>query len=121
MKNKLYFCTNYKTEFMQKKILLLTLSVTLLSVAPCVAAEMFIAGSNGTELADGGISINVSGRTVTVSGAQGEKLEIVSLTGRVVKQLTIDAPSQSFELNIPKGCYILKVGKTFKKISVSVS
>lgn len=64
------------------------------------------------------VTISVSEQTVLVSGAQGERLEVVSLTGKVVKTIVIDSASQRIELNLPKGCYILKVGKVARKISV---
>ena len=63
-------------------------------------------------------SIAVEGHVVTVSGAQGEKLQVVSLTGRLVAEFDIDAPVQRVELNLSKGCYILKVGKVVRKISI---
>jgi len=64
------------------------------------------------------VTIAVSGQTVTIGGAQGETLEVVSLTGRRVMAVKIDSPAQRVELNIAKGCYILKVGKVVRKISL---
>lgn len=64
------------------------------------------------------VTITVSEKTVTVSGAQGETLEVVSLTGRPVASYKIESPSQRVELNLAKGCYILKVGKVVRKISI---
>lgn len=64
------------------------------------------------------ISITVSGTTITVRGAQGETLEIISLTGRCVMTVKIDSPVQRIEPNVPKGCYILKVGKVARKVSL---
>ena len=63
-------------------------------------------------------SIAVEGQIVTVSGAQGQKLQVVSLTGRLVAEYEIDAPVQRLELNLSKGCYILKVGKVVRKVSI---
>ena len=63
-------------------------------------------------------AINVNGQTVTVNGAQGETLEVVSLTGRRMLTVKIESPSQRIELNIPKGCYILKVGKIVRKVTI---
>jgi calcineurin-like phosphoesterase len=63
-------------------------------------------------------SIAVEGHIVTVSGAQGKKLEVVSLTGRLVAEYEIDAPVQRVELNLSKGCYILRVGKVVRKVSI---
>jgi len=64
------------------------------------------------------ITISVSGQTVFVNGAQGLTLEVVSLTGRRVVSYKIDSPAQRIELNIPKGCYILKIGKVVRKVSI---
>ena len=70
------------------------------------------------EQVDSQVSISVSGQTAYITGAQGETLEVVSLTGRLVMSAKIDSPNQRVELNIPKGCYILKVGKVVRKIQV---
>ncbi len=70
------------------------------------------------EQIDDEVMISVSGQTVTINGAQGETLEVISLTGRRLLTLKIESPSQRIELNVPKGCYILKVGKVVRKISL---
>ena len=51
-------------------------------------------------------------------GANGLTLEVVSLTGRHVASFKIESPAQRVELNIPKGCYILKIGKVVRKVTV---
>ena len=72
----------------------------------------------GIEQVDEDITISVEGSTVTITGGQGYTLEVVSLTGRRVMILKIESPAQRVELNIPKGCYILKIGKVVRKVSV---
>ena len=62
--------------------------------------------------------LNVNGNTVNVQGAAGLTLEVVSLTGRAVATYRIESPAQRIELNLPKGCYILKVGKVARKVTV---
>ncbi|MBO5550267.1 MAG: T9SS type A sorting domain-containing protein [Prevotella sp.] len=64
------------------------------------------------------ITIEVKGQTVYVSGAQGLSMEVVSLTGRRLTTVKIESPSQKIELNVPKGCYILKIGKVVRKVSI---
>ena len=64
------------------------------------------------------ISISISGQSVTVSGAQGETLEVISLTGKKVMAVKIESPVQRIEINVPKGCYILKIGKVVRKVSL---
>ncbi len=62
--------------------------------------------------------LSVDGNTVNVQGASGMTLEVVSLTGRAVASYRIEGPAQRIELNLPKGCYILKVGKVARKVTV---
>ncbi len=64
------------------------------------------------------IHIAINGQTVTISGAQGQTLEVISLTGRKLMTVRIDSPAQRIELNVPKGCYILKIGKFVRKVSL---
>ena len=65
------------------------------------------------------IVVNVNQSTLTVTGANGMVLEVVSLTGRPVASIKIDSPAQRVELNnIPKGCYILKIGKVVRKVTI---
>ena len=102
---------------MTKRLLILSFTGLLAAVSPLVAgaAEMELAA---VEQADADVVIAVNGSTVSVTGAQGEMLEVVSLTGRQVMAVKIESPAQRVELNIPKGCYILKVGKVVRKIQV---
>jgi hypothetical protein len=64
------------------------------------------------------ISIDVDGNKVDVKGANGMVLEVISITGRQVASYKIDSPAQRVELGVPKGCYILKIGKVVRKITV---
>ena len=64
------------------------------------------------------VTLTIDGNVVYVNGAQGEVLEVVSLTGRQVAQYRIDSASQRVELNLAKGCYVLKVGKVVRKVSI---
>ena len=60
----------------------------------------------------------LEGNVVTVTGAQGKVLQVVSLTGRLLATYRISSPSQRVELNLSKGCYILKVDKVVRKVSI---
>lgn len=64
------------------------------------------------------VSISIDNNVVRVNGAAGMTLEVVSLTGRPVTTIKIDSPNQRVELNLPKGCYILKVGKVVRKVTL---
>lgn len=88
----------------------------MLAVPSFVKAVMVAPGIE--QVMDDDINIIVSGQAVTITGGQGQTLEVVSLTGRRVMAVKIDSPAQKVELNIPKGCYILKVGKVVRKVTI---
>ncbi len=65
------------------------------------------------------VQISVSKSSVHIVNAEGQVMEVISLTGRHVMAVRIESPAQRIELtNIPKGCYIIKVGKVVRKIVI---
>ena len=95
---------------MTKKILRLALAFTLYAGLPTT-----VLASNAIEILDNeplqGVTIDVRESTVQITGANGETLHVYNVAG-------VDGDDKRIELNLPKGCYILKVGKTVRKISV---
>ena len=82
---------------------------------------MIVHASNAVEILENEpqtITINVRESAVQIAGANGETLYIYNVAGVRIKSIKIDGDDKRFELNLPKGCYILKVGKTVRKISV---
>ena len=102
---------------MVKRLLILSLTGLLLASVPVVSQASTLEFA-AVEQTDEKIEISVEGQTVYVNGAQGEELIVVSLTGRQVLKAKIERPAQRIDLNLPKGCYILKVGKVVRKIQV---
>ena len=102
---------------MKKPLLIFSMVMTLTLSAPLGMAAVTVAPGI-EEVADDDITITVNGQTVTVVGGQGKSLEVVSLTGRRVMSAKVENPTQKIELNIPKGCYILKIGKVVRKVTV---
>ena len=94
---------------MTKRLLILSMAASMMLSVPVFvkAAEAEMLQTEQT--LDDDITISVNGQWVTVTGAQGLTLEVVSLT---------ETPAQRIELNIPKGCYILKIGKVVRKVAV---
>ena len=90
----------------------------LLAVSAPIAAHAVALEFAAIEQADSQIGISVQGQSVYITGAQGETLEVVSLTGRQLMTVKIDSPAQRIDLNVSKGCYILKVGKVVRKIQL---
>ena len=102
---------------MQKRLLIFALTLPLMTMAPVVAFASSLEAP-AAEQVEEQITIQIDQQTVSITGAQGQTLEVVSLTDKVVKTIAIDSPAQRIELNIPKGCYILKVGKVVRKVSI---
>ena len=103
---------------MTKKILIFSVIATLILMAPQAVKANDAVMPALEQTIDEDIAISISGQTVTISGAQGQTLEVISLTGRRVMSAKIESPSQRIDLNVPKGCYILKIGKVVRKVTV---
>jgi len=74
--------------------------------------------ADGIEMSASGIQLNVNGGNVHIVGANGEVMEVFNLTGAKVATIRIDSNDKTFALNLSKGCYLIKVGKIVRKISV---
>ncbi|MBQ7419781.1 MAG: T9SS type A sorting domain-containing protein [Prevotella sp.] len=105
---------------MTKRLLALTLLVACLFMLPTIT-QALPSEQLGVEQMDdkNDVQISVSKSVVHIIGAEGQVMEVISLTGRHVMSVRIDSPAQRIELtNIPKGCYIIKVGKVVRKILI---
>ena len=101
---------------MIKSILKLTLSGILLFGLP-VAVQ----ASSSVEIVDNefqNVTIDLQESTLRVSGANGQMLYIYNVAGVRVKAIRVEGDDRRIELNLTKGCYIVKVGKTVRKISI---
>ena len=58
------------------------------------------------------------GSVLRVTGAAGLALYVYNVTGVRVMSLKVDGTDKTYNLNLPKGCYIVKVGDVVRKISV---
>ena len=102
----------------RKKILISTAFALMAVTTPALAANMLLEMGVAEQIEEQAPTISVEGNTVNVQNASGMSLEVVSLTGKAVATHKIEGPAQRIELNLPKGCYILKVGKVVRKITV---
>ena len=64
------------------------------------------------------ISISVVGNTLHVVGAEDEQLAVYNVTGVRVMSMKVDGSDKHYTLNLPKGCYIVKVGNVVRKVSI---
>mgnify|MGYP002626661892 FL=1 len=111
------FAPNINKKRMTKRLLSIAFSALLVLSAPislmAVSFEPTVEQSGERE-----VTIAVQQSSLIVSNAQGQTLEVVSLTGKQILKIKIESPSQRVELDVPKGCYIVKVGKVVRKIAI---
>ena len=103
---------------MRKKIFVFSCVAMLTIGMPSLAMNMTTEMGIAEQIDEQAPILTVEGNAVQVKEASGMTLEIVSLTGRAVATYKIEGPAQRIELNLPKGCYILKVGKVVRKVTV---
>ena len=101
-----------------KRLLVYAFSMAMLMIPASMLRASEMADFAIEQTIEEDINIAINGQTVTISGAQGQTLEVISLTGRKLMTVRIDSPAQRIELNVPKGCYILKIGKFVRKVSL---
>jgi len=101
---------------MRCKLFTIPFVLTVLFVVPTVSnAETAI------EIIDNeyqNISISVNASTVHVTGANGQTMYIYNVAGVRVMSIKIEGADRHYDLNLPKGCYIVKIDKTVRKISI---
>lgn len=103
---------------MKKRIITVVCAAILCLGSPVFAMNMVMEKGVAEQTEEQLPVIGVEGDVVTIQWASGMTLEVVSLTGRAIASYKIESPSQRIELNLPKGCYILKVGKVVRKVTV---
>lgn len=65
------------------------------------------------------IYLTVSGSSIRIQNAdRGDTLEIYNILGVKVSSTKIDSLDKTINLNLPKGCYILKIENTVRKIAI---
>lgn len=89
-----------------------------MAVAPAMGAQLptepiAVAAPDNQE-----ITITVQGNTVHITGAAKQALVAYYLTGAKAATYAIDSDEKTITLNLPKGVYLLKVGKVVRKVSL---
>lgn len=111
-----YFCIPKSSMPMVKTLLTIVFSTLIVAAVPTEAmAEQRV---EIIENDFGGINVVYSGSVLRVSGADGETLQVYNVAGVRVMHVKVEGDEKHFDLNLPKGCYIVKVGKFVRKISV---
>lgn len=102
---------------MLKKILIIPFFITFLTTNFNVCQA-----NTAIEIIDNkpnDISISVvKASTIRVVGASGLTLHIYNIVGVHVMSIKVDSMDRYYDLNLPDGCYIAKIDRTVKKISI---
>lgn len=115
-KSTIFATINQHDARMIKNILIFSMASILISAIPAMShAETAI------EIIDNdyqSVTISVQESVLHVTGANGQVLQIYNVAGVMVKSIKVEGNDRRYELNLSKGCYIVKVGKTVRKISI---
>jgi hypothetical protein len=102
--------------YMSKTLLTILFATALLMGNPLASRA-----NSALEMIDNdfqNVVISVTESTMHVSGAAGQMLAIYDLAGVRIAYFKIDSAEKHFDLGLPKGCYIVKVGKVVRKIAI---
>ncbi len=98
-----------------KRLYIVALSILLLGTMPLVSFAQ-TDEEVATEL--NAVTMVVREGKVHVTNAEGKNLEIYNITGVRVSLIRIDSNDKQISLNLTRGCYILKVGKIVRKVTI---
>ncbi len=106
-------------KYMNKIIIPAMLCLAFFVFAPARGyAEAKIEIIEKSDIEAGGVLISISQNVLHVSGAEGQTLQIYKITGVGVMSVKIDSEDKYITLDLAKGCYIVKIGKIARKISI---
>lgn len=100
-----------------KKILIMITAAFLLAMPMDVEAQDIQQQRTTIEQEVAPITISVNESTIHIKNAEKMVIEIYNMTGVKVVTQRIDSSDKIIELdNLPKGCYIIKIGKVARKV-----
>lgn len=100
---------------MIKKLLVILFSFFLIGITPSVA---YVQLDEEIAWDMEAITISFQNNRVHVTNAEGKYLEIFNLTGVRAARIRIDSNDKHININLPRGCYLIKVEKVVRKVSV---
>ena len=98
-----------------KRIWIIALSMLLLGAVPSIA-HMQMEEPIEAELE--AVTLTIQDNRAHITNADGKTLEIYNLTGVRVARIRIDGNDKQITLNLTRGCYIMKVDKVVRKVTI---
>ncbi len=102
------------------KLIRYTLISALLLTLPMgsYAADSDFAAFGYVDVSAADVQIVLTGSSLRIVGGQGQQVEVYNVTGVRVFARHIDSNDQTFQHSLPRGCYMVKVGNTVRKVSI---
>ena len=100
---------------MKKYLLKISLSLALLAGLPAMsmaAIEIIDQDAQTTVISQ------TTNNTLHIVNANWDVVYIYNVAGKCIKTFKVEGPDRQYELNLPKGIYIVKVGNTARRITV---
>ncbi|MEE0871116.1 MAG: T9SS type A sorting domain-containing protein [Bacteroidaceae bacterium] len=98
-----------------KRIWIIALSMLLLGAVPSIAHMQM---EEPIEAEMEAVTLTIQDNKAHITNADGKTLEIYNLTGVRVARIRIDSNDKQIALNLTRGCYIMKVGKVVRKVTI---
>jgi hypothetical protein len=98
-----------------KRIWIIAISMLLLGAVPSIA-HMQMDEPIEAELE--AVNLTIQDNRAHITNADGKTLEIYNLTGVRVARIRIDGNDKQITLNLTRGCYIMKVDKVVRKVTI---
>ena len=98
-----------------KRIWIIAISMLLLGAVPSIA-HMQMDEPIEAELE--AVTLTIQDNRAHITNADGNTLEIYNLTGVRVARIRIDGTDKQITLNLTRGCYIMKVDKVVRKVTI---
>ena len=65
------------------------------------------------------VTISVVESAIHVTGGNGMTMTVYRITGDCIAKVRVDGNDKRYDFNLPKGCYIVQVGRVVRKIVIS--
>ena len=98
-----------------KRIWIIAISMLLLGAVPSIA-HMQMEEPIEAEMET--VTLTIQDNKAHITNADGKTLEIYNLTGVRVARIRIEGNDRQIALNLTRGCYIMKVGKVVRKVTI---
>lgn len=98
-----------------KRIWIIALSMLLLGAVPSIAHMQM---DEPIEAEMEAITLSIQDNKAHITNAEGKTLEIYNLTGVRVARIRIDNNDKHITLKLNRGCYIMKVDKIVRKVTI---